>query len=414
MVGRKPTSRSTLTRHSFPSFYACYLLKSIQTSKSTATYIGSTPNPPRRIRQHNGEITAGAWKTKHKRPWIMQMIVHGFPSKLAALQFEWAWQHPHISRHLRDGHGKPLFHYDRKAKYLKSSIRIVRTMISTHPYNTWPLHVKLFTNEAVTHWNDAAAHATLDALQGFTCSVELEGVDGKSGKSGSGRQGPIGANDDQFTSRYLAKNTALLASGRPLECSVCRLPIHDYSTSPLSTSLCPQPSCNSVAHLLCLSEAFLAGQSDRPGFIPRGGTCNSCNTYVLWGDIIRGCYRRSTGAAPAPEDDDDLQERDHDELFGSDDDEAEISPRRKAKSSKPKASKPSKAKQKKGTIKAKAGGNASSSEGEAFDLDVSSVTESESEAIPIKRRRGRPRKSSLTSLTSLTTSLSALALSQGK
>ncbi len=33
-------------------------------------------------RQHNGEITAGAWKTKHKRPWIMQMIVHGFPSKL--------------------------------------------------------------------------------------------------------------------------------------------------------------------------------------------------------------------------------------------------------------------------------------------------------------------------------------------
>ncbi|KAF9497313.1 hypothetical protein BDN71DRAFT_626328 [Pleurotus eryngii] len=390
MVGRKPTSRSTLTRHSFPSFYACYLLKSIQTPKSTATYIGSTPNPPRRIRQHNGEITAGAWKTKHKRPWIMQMIVHGFPSKLAALQFEWAWQHPHISRHLRDGHGKPLFHYDRKAKYLKPSIRIVRTMISTHPYNTWPLHVKLFTNEAVAHWNDAAEHATLDALQGFTCSVELEGVDGISGKLGSGRQGPMGASDDQFTSRHLAKNTALLTSGRPLECSVCRLPIHDYSTSPLSTSLCPQPSCNGVAHLLCLSQTFLVQQNDRPGFVPRGGTCNSCNTYVLWGDIIRGCYRRSTGETPTeePEDDDDLREHNHDELFGSDDDdEAEISPRRKAKPSKPKASKPSKAKQKKSSTKAKTSGDASSSEGEQFDLDVSSVTESaenDSEPIPIK------------------------------
>lgn len=32
----------------------------------------------------------------------MQMLVHGFPSKLAALQFEWAWQHPDRSRHLRD------------------------------------------------------------------------------------------------------------------------------------------------------------------------------------------------------------------------------------------------------------------------------------------------------------------------
>ena len=29
--------------------------------------------------------------------------------------------------------------------------------------------------------------------------------------------------------------------------------------------------------------------------IPRGGTCKRCNEYVLWGDIVRGCYRRRTG-----------------------------------------------------------------------------------------------------------------------
>ncbi|KAF8971026.1 hypothetical protein BDZ97DRAFT_1603635, partial [Flammula alnicola] len=73
-------SKSSLFSHRFPSFYACYLLKSIQTPQSTT--------------QHNGELTQGARKTRLKRPWVMQMIVHGFPSRLAALQFEWAWQHP--------------------------------------------------------------------------------------------------------------------------------------------------------------------------------------------------------------------------------------------------------------------------------------------------------------------------------
>jgi structure-specific endonuclease subunit SLX1 len=87
--------------HVFPPFYACYLLKSLQTPKSVAVYIGSTPDPPRRLRQHNGELKQGAFKTRFRRPWTMTMIVHGFPSRLAALQFEWAWQHPDRSRHLK-------------------------------------------------------------------------------------------------------------------------------------------------------------------------------------------------------------------------------------------------------------------------------------------------------------------------
>ena len=33
---------------------------------------------------------------------------------------------------------------------------------------------------------------------GFTCTLELEGVDGKSGHPGSGRQGPISVNDGKL------------------------------------------------------------------------------------------------------------------------------------------------------------------------------------------------------------------------
>ncbi|GAC92732.1 hypothetical protein PHSY_000287 [Pseudozyma hubeiensis SY62] len=90
---------SSVTKHTIPPFYACYFLRSL--SSPGTTYIGSTPAPPRRKRQHNGDLTQGAYKTARARPWEMECIVYGFSSKIAALQFEWAWAKPHLSRHLK-------------------------------------------------------------------------------------------------------------------------------------------------------------------------------------------------------------------------------------------------------------------------------------------------------------------------
>ena len=199
-------SRSSLTNHTFPSFYACYLLKSLQTPRATATYIGSTPNPPRRLRQHNGEISAGASRTRIGRPWDMAMIVYGFPSKVAALQFEWAWQHPWKTRHLKNppgdggsGRGRALFGSGRGLWTLKARVNVVRTMLASHPYSNWPLYVKLFNTEAVKAWEEAGRRNG-QLPMGFTSVIELEGVDGKKADvhAGSGRRGPIDISDGKF------------------------------------------------------------------------------------------------------------------------------------------------------------------------------------------------------------------------
>uniref|UniRef100_A0A6B2LS06 GIY-YIG domain-containing protein n=1 Tax=Arcella intermedia TaxID=1963864 RepID=A0A6B2LS06_9EUKA len=83
-------------------FFCCYLLCSLAEGYSNHAYIGFTVNPARRIRQHNGYIKQGAKQTKKKRPWEMVLCVYGFPTKHAALYFEWSWQNPREGKGIRD------------------------------------------------------------------------------------------------------------------------------------------------------------------------------------------------------------------------------------------------------------------------------------------------------------------------
>ena len=58
------------------------------------TYAGVSPDPVRRLRQHNGEIKGGAKYTTGKGSgWTHVCLVEGFRNKIEAMQFEWAVKH---------------------------------------------------------------------------------------------------------------------------------------------------------------------------------------------------------------------------------------------------------------------------------------------------------------------------------
>ena len=58
------------------------------------TYAGVSPDPERRLRQHNGEIKGGAKYTTSKGiGWKHICLISGFKTKIQAMQFEWAAKH---------------------------------------------------------------------------------------------------------------------------------------------------------------------------------------------------------------------------------------------------------------------------------------------------------------------------------
>ncbi|XP_074295844.1 uncharacterized protein LOC141623625 [Silene latifolia] len=127
-------------------FFGCYLLTSLNPRHKGSTYIGFTVNPKWRIRQHNGEITCGASSTKKKRPWEMVLCIHGFPSNVAALQFEWAWQHPRDSIAVRETAAS-----FKTLGGLANKIKLALTMLTLPSWHCMDLTVSFFSTNYMKH-----------------------------------------------------------------------------------------------------------------------------------------------------------------------------------------------------------------------------------------------------------------------
>jgi hypothetical protein len=89
----------------------------------------------------------------------MVLLVHGFPSKIAALQFEWAWQNPHLSRQApleaklalrKKVEGKT--RYTKPRMSMLQAVEIVREMVGFGGWRKWPLKVAILDEDVVKAW----------------------------------------------------------------------------------------------------------------------------------------------------------------------------------------------------------------------------------------------------------------------
>ncbi|XP_036135945.1 structure-specific endonuclease subunit SLX1 [Molossus molossus] len=238
-------------------FFGVYLLYCLNPRHRGRVYVGFTVNPARRVQQHNGgRKKGGAWRTSGRGPWEMVLIVHGFPSAVAALRFEWAWQHPQASRRL--AHVAPRL---RSEATFAFHLRVLAHMLRAPPWARLPLTLR---------WLRADFRQELCPPPPPHVPLAF---------------GPLPPRI--LTSRRRA-NPCADAESQPDQdseapCTLCTRSLQDEE-DPLC---CPHPGCSLRAHMICLADEFL---QEEPGqLLPLEGQCPGCKNSLLWGDLIWLC-----------------------------------------------------------------------------------------------------------------------------
>ncbi|XP_072385148.1 structure-specific endonuclease subunit slx1 [Diabrotica undecimpunctata] len=231
------------------NFFGVYLLYCLNPRYKGRTYIGYTVDPNRRLKQHNkGKQFGGAWKTSNRGPWSMVMIIHGFPNDISALRFEWAWQHPHVSRRLKHVGKKK-----RNEKTFNFCLRVLSEMLKIGPWCRLPLTIRWLNSTFATDFAVPPLHMPI--CHGSVISKKIE-------KSST--------TQNSSNSSYKI-------------CDICSLTITGQILK------CVNYNCDLNSHVTCLSKKFLKlGE-----YVPVEGKCPKCEKIFLWGDLVRkfkGCY----------------------------------------------------------------------------------------------------------------------------
>ena len=284
------------------AFYCCYLLRS--TVRHASLYVGSTPNPVRRLRQHNGDAKGGAVRTSKNtlRPWEMTCLVSGFPSKVAALQFEWAWQNGHLTRHISPGSritqaqmkdrysprtGKVRKRNARPRLCLSDRLLNLHALLVSSSFAHWPLRVTFYAEDVFRVWQKATADRA-------DCGVDIL-MDESSKAVNAGGEGPKGihAVDVGYSGlkTHLEKSQKLFQGARRVRCTICtdNLP-GDGSMS----VVCPTSDCTAAGHLECFASVF-SKNHNTDDFLPSTGNCPSCGTKHQWVDLTKEMTLRLRG-----------------------------------------------------------------------------------------------------------------------
>lgn len=237
-------------------FSGCYLLRSKVQQYRHACYVGFTVDPPHRLKQHNGELVGGAFKTHSKRPWEMTLVVYGFPTRKYALKFEYMWQHPMEAKCLKHVDW-PAINSCFKSQNYERHIRILKEMLNSLPWCRLSLRVCV-TVQDVFEMLHTEPHVP----------------------------DSVNIHMGQLTDLPLSQEI-LPTPGHdvPSQCAICsrnkKFPVSDHP----NWVTCP--FCSTFLHLHCLARLMISQSPNADSaLIPIRVICPVCKESLRWRDIV--------------------------------------------------------------------------------------------------------------------------------
>lgn len=303
MEGRPPKT----TTH----IYFCYLLESQNKVYRNATYIGFTNNVLRRLRQHNGLMKSGAKRTSFKRPWQIVCTVYGFPTKIAALQFEWAWQNPRTSRLVKAVANNRSFQRGSRGR-----IQEMLEMLHMLPWANYPLHIRFAVPEHYYFSIQRGAKVplphmdvTLGPVEDLDCFGTAGGLacdddddaDDSDAEVSQVDYGQLTMNADSDGKQSSSQDFQGSTAQKLERCQLCDDYTGEAAVDGMMRQACtisvPCIYCSSSFHVVCLARLFaLSGPCVRDSvgpilssscaLVPRVGSCPSCDRELSWASIV--------------------------------------------------------------------------------------------------------------------------------
>lgn len=245
----------------------------------------------------------------------MAAIVSGFPSKIAALQFEWSFQNTHLTRHIATedritarqtvqvisrSTGRTRKRIKRPRDSLNDKLKNLHLLLRVNSFERWPLKLHFFAEDVYKAWERMCKKtignvpSSLAIVTDFPVPTQTTKAATQDEKNKDVQQSGIYALSLDYVpmKHHVEKTRHLFLDSCQNSCVVCDKSLNQEEDKVL---ICPHDQCQMAAHLQCLAHHFLNQDTKTDCLLPVQGQCPSCERQLRWTDLVRELSLRMRG-----------------------------------------------------------------------------------------------------------------------